>query len=36
MLPLLAQRFYTGSEQDIAIERIQEALKYASEQNEPQ
>ena len=28
MLPLLAQRFYTGSEQDIAIERIQEIIEY--------
>ena len=26
---LLAQRSYTGSEQDIAIARIQEALEYA-------
>ena len=31
MLPLLAQRFYTGSEQDIAIERIQEAMEYCLE-----
>ncbi len=26
---LLAQRFYSGSEQDIAITRIQEAFEYA-------
>ena len=29
--PLLAQRFYTGSEQDIAIERIQEAFNAVME-----
>lgn len=28
MLPLLAQRFYTGSEQDIAVERIQDAMEF--------
>ena len=33
MLPLLAQRFYTGSEQDIAIERIQEALEFVAGEN---
>jgi len=25
-LPLMAQKFYSGSEQDIAVERIQQAL----------
>ncbi|MEM8857337.1 MAG: hypothetical protein AAGD96_03400 [Chloroflexota bacterium] len=29
--PLLAQRFYTGSEQDVAVERIQEAIEFALE-----
>ncbi|MFK7805959.1 MAG: hypothetical protein AB8G95_30295 [Anaerolineae bacterium] len=33
MSPLLAQRFYTGSEQDIAIERIQEAMEFVLEEN---
>ncbi len=28
-VPLMAQKFYEGSEQDIAIERIQEALLEA-------
>lgn len=31
LLPLLAQRFYTGSEQDIAVERIQEVLAFAQQ-----
>ena len=29
--PLLAQRFYTGSEQDIAVSRIEEAFKEAAD-----
>jgi len=32
MSPLLAQRFYTGSEQDIAIERIQGVMEYVLEE----
>lgn len=31
LAPLLAQRFFTGSEQDIAVERIQEAIEYVLE-----
>ena len=33
LLPLLAQRFYTGSEQDIAVERIQEAMAFAQQED---
>lgn len=33
MLPLLAQRFFTGSEQDIALERIQEAMTFVVEEH---
>ena len=33
--PLLAQAFYSGSEQDIAIERITDAFREASNRHNP-